>query len=181
MNRVLLGILCGISLDAIDRSMVLFGKSSTHLLNEYSRYRTSLLCYWANILILGFSLYLSWGYATRARLVKQDIPPSRRRRRILIARSLYAFGALLCGQRLFEHRLYRASAARLRDQLAVQEEEMSAWTLALFSISAHFKEVVGVTQRYSAALGAGPSSQTRALRRRQTSFPRAEGGPREPS
>ena len=59
MNRVLLGILCGISLGAIDRSKVLFSKSSTHLLNEFSRYRTALLCYWANILILGFSLYLS--------------------------------------------------------------------------------------------------------------------------
>jgi uncharacterized membrane protein len=72
---------------------------STHLLNEYSRYRTSLLCYWANILILGFTLYLSWGYATRAGLVKQDIPPSVPPaicRRILIAQSLYAFGALLC-------------------------------------------------------------------------------------
>lgn len=71
----------------------------THLLNEYSDYRTSLRCYWANILILGFTLYLSWGYATRAGLVKQDISPSVPPaicRRLLIAQSLYAFGALLC-------------------------------------------------------------------------------------
>ena len=32
---------------------------TTHLLNEYSRYRTALLCYWANTLILGVTLYLS--------------------------------------------------------------------------------------------------------------------------
>jgi uncharacterized membrane protein len=72
---------------------------TTHLLNEYSRYRTALLCYWANMLILGFTLYLGWGHASRAGLLKQDIPPpdvpAAICRRILMAQSLYAFGALL--------------------------------------------------------------------------------------
>jgi uncharacterized membrane protein len=34
---------------------------STRLLNEFLSYRTALLGYWANILILGVALYFSWG------------------------------------------------------------------------------------------------------------------------
>ncbi|PYT74761.1 MAG: hypothetical protein DMG39_01995 [Acidobacteria bacterium] len=71
---------------------------STRLLNEFLRYRTALLAYWANILVLGLTLYWSWGYATRAGLVREDIPrhvPPAICRRILIAQSLYACGALL--------------------------------------------------------------------------------------
>ncbi len=72
---------------------------STTLLAEYPRYRTALLAYWGNILLLGAVLYSSWGYATSGRLVKDDIPaeaPAAICRRIVIGQSLYAFGALLC-------------------------------------------------------------------------------------
>jgi len=72
---------------------------STRLLIEFLSYRTALLGYWSNILVLGATLYLSWGYATKAGLVKADIPPEVPAaicRRIVIAQLLYAFGALLC-------------------------------------------------------------------------------------
>jgi len=72
---------------------------STRLLAEFISYRTALLVYWSNILVPGILLYLSWGRATRAGLVKQDIPaeaPAAICRRILIAQALYAFGVLLC-------------------------------------------------------------------------------------
>jgi hypothetical protein len=44
-------------------------------------------------------LYLTWGHASRARLVKDDTPPdvvAAICRRIIVAQSLYAFGAALC-------------------------------------------------------------------------------------
>ena len=72
---------------------------STALLAEYTAYRSALLIYWVNILALGASLYLSWVCAIGTGLVKADMPPhisSAIKRRIVIAQSLYAFGALLC-------------------------------------------------------------------------------------
>jgi uncharacterized membrane protein len=72
---------------------------ATMLLAEYPRYRVALLVYWANIFMLGATLYASWGCATRRGLVKGDIPaevPAAICRRIIIGQSLYAFGALLC-------------------------------------------------------------------------------------
>ena len=72
---------------------------STRLLIELVSYRTALIAYWANIFVLGATLYFSWGYATRASLVKQDLPPEVPTaicRRIVIGQSFYAFGALLC-------------------------------------------------------------------------------------
>ena len=72
---------------------------STMLLAEFMVYRTALLVYWSNILLLGAILYASWGYALRAGLVKDDIPadaPAAICRRIVIAQALYAAGAFLC-------------------------------------------------------------------------------------
>jgi len=72
---------------------------STRLLAEFIVYRTALLAYWFNILLLGAALYFSWVCATGTGLVKDDMPPEvpiAIKRRILIAQSLYAFGALLC-------------------------------------------------------------------------------------
>ena len=72
---------------------------STRLLTEFITYRTALVAYWVNILLLGALLYFSWGRATHAALVKSDTPPEVPTaicRRILIAQSFYAFGALLC-------------------------------------------------------------------------------------
>lgn len=72
---------------------------STSLLAEFITLRTALLIYWANILILGGVLYASWRYAQGAGLVKEGADRDLAcavERRILLAQSLYAFGALLC-------------------------------------------------------------------------------------
>jgi len=72
---------------------------STRLLAEFITYRTALLLYWFNILVLGVMLYWSWTHALHANLVKDDTPEEVRAsicRRILIAQSLYAAGAALC-------------------------------------------------------------------------------------
>jgi uncharacterized membrane protein len=72
---------------------------TTSLLAEYIHYRTALLIYWFNILLLGATLYWSWSYATRARLMAEDVPEDIHPaviRRIVIAQSLYAAGAALC-------------------------------------------------------------------------------------
>jgi uncharacterized membrane protein len=72
---------------------------STMLLAEFIRYRLALLVYWINVLLLGATLYATWGYTTRARLVKDDVPadaPAAICRRIVIGQALYAVGASLC-------------------------------------------------------------------------------------
>jgi uncharacterized membrane protein len=72
---------------------------STQLLTKYIFFRTALLCYWANILLLGVMLYACWGWATRAALVNEDMTFEMKAavcRRIIIAQSLYAAGAALC-------------------------------------------------------------------------------------
>jgi uncharacterized membrane protein len=72
---------------------------STRLLAEFIEFRTALLLYWANIFVLGAILYASWRYATRAGLLKADVPLEIRRairRRIVFAQGLYALGAALC-------------------------------------------------------------------------------------
>jgi len=81
----------------------LFGVSvlpfSTRLLAEFIGYRTALLCYWSNVLLLGLLLLATWRYAKRARLLKHDEPEAVSKaieRRILIAQVLYAAGAALC-------------------------------------------------------------------------------------
>ena len=84
-----LAFLCAVSLTPF----------STALLAEYIHYRTALLVYWFNILLLGLPLYWSWSYATRARLLADDVPAEIHPavvRRIVIAQSLYAGGAALC-------------------------------------------------------------------------------------
>ncbi len=68
-------------------------------LAEYIPYRTALLVYWSNILLLGLTLFWSWSYATRAHLLADDLPREVHPavvRRIVLAQSLYAGGALLC-------------------------------------------------------------------------------------
>jgi uncharacterized membrane protein len=81
----------------------LFGVSimpfSTSLLAEFTGYRAALIAYWANILLLGASLYFSWNCAIQLGLVKTELPPEIPAaicRRIVIGQSLYAFGAVLC-------------------------------------------------------------------------------------
>jgi uncharacterized membrane protein len=72
---------------------------STRLLAEYITFRTALIAYWANILLLGAILYASWRYARHAGLLKSDVTHEiscAMERRITIAQALYALGALLC-------------------------------------------------------------------------------------
>ena len=72
---------------------------STRLLAEFNTYRIALLSYWLNIVLLGGSLYFTWTCAMKLGLLKPDmspVVPVAIKRRILVAQSLYAFGALLC-------------------------------------------------------------------------------------
>jgi uncharacterized membrane protein len=72
---------------------------STRLLADFIEYRAALVLYWFNILLFGLALYASWGRARQAGLIKDDLPALVQAaicRRIIVAQSLYAFGALLC-------------------------------------------------------------------------------------
>ncbi len=72
---------------------------STGLMAEFIEYRAALVLYWLNIVALGALLYASWGYLTRARLLKPSLPDGAAAavcRRILLAQALYAAGAALC-------------------------------------------------------------------------------------
>ncbi|HUB53469.1 MAG TPA: TMEM175 family protein [Terracidiphilus sp.] len=72
---------------------------STRLLAEFIHYRIALGLYWLNIFALGAVLYWSWTHATHQDLIRSDTPDEIRAsicRRIIIAQSLYAVGALLC-------------------------------------------------------------------------------------
>ena len=72
---------------------------STRLLAEFISYRSVLIAYWGNILLLGLLLFVSRRYATRAGLLREEITHERQcamERRIVVAQALYAFGALLC-------------------------------------------------------------------------------------
>lgn len=72
---------------------------STRLLAEFIGFRIALLCYWVNIVVLGFLLYGIWHYARRNGLLKEDVTEEIRcaiERRILVAQALDAIGAALC-------------------------------------------------------------------------------------
>jgi len=72
---------------------------STQLLAEFIGYRVALFAYWLNIFMPGALLYASWVFATRHGLIQADTPAEVSAaicRRVLIAQSLYAVGALLC-------------------------------------------------------------------------------------
>jgi uncharacterized membrane protein len=72
---------------------------TTRLLAEFITYRMALALYWFNILLPGVMLYWSWAHVTHHDLVKEDTAPEIKGaicRRVIIAQSLYAFGALLC-------------------------------------------------------------------------------------
>ena len=72
---------------------------STALLAEFITFRLALVIYWFNIFLLGALLFASWRYATYAQLLKAeatDEVKAATERRIVIAQTLYAIGALLC-------------------------------------------------------------------------------------
>jgi TMEM175 potassium channel family protein len=71
---------------------------STRLLADFLAYRAAFLVYWLNLALLGACLYATWSYAERANLIRQEAQGeiSRAvRRRIVVAQSLYAVGALV--------------------------------------------------------------------------------------
>jgi uncharacterized membrane protein len=72
---------------------------STAFLAEYMTFRTALVLYWFNILLLGAVLYWSWKYACKAGLLREEVTLDLQcavERRILIAQAFYGFGAVLC-------------------------------------------------------------------------------------
>ena len=72
---------------------------TTSLLAEFVQYRVALVAYWLNVALLGGALFFTWTCATRGGLVHRDLSAAHIRairRRIVIAQSLYAFGAALC-------------------------------------------------------------------------------------
>jgi len=72
---------------------------STALLAAFIHYRLALVVYWLNILLLGSVLFVSWRYASRAKLLTEAITADVRaavERRIVRAQALYAGGAVLC-------------------------------------------------------------------------------------
>jgi uncharacterized membrane protein len=72
---------------------------STRLLAGFITYRSVLIAYWSNILLLGLVLFASWRYAIRADLLRKEITHERQcavERRIVVAQALYGFGACLC-------------------------------------------------------------------------------------
>ena len=71
---------------------------STRLLAGFITYQAAFLIYWFNILLCGVGIIACLIYAERAGLIKADAPEDFARafkRRILIAQTLYAFGAAL--------------------------------------------------------------------------------------
>jgi uncharacterized membrane protein len=72
---------------------------STRLLGEFPTLRTALVFYWLNILLLGVALYVSWICALRTGLVQAELDPGIPKaiqRRIVVAQTFYALGAVLC-------------------------------------------------------------------------------------
>lgn len=72
---------------------------STKLLAVFITYRLAFVIYWVNIFILGTLVYVSWNYAAKHELTKTDLLKdisTAIKRRIIMAQSLYALGALLC-------------------------------------------------------------------------------------
>ena len=78
---------------------ITFVPFSTRLLTEFIEYRSALLLYWLNILVLGTLLYCCWIRATKAGVLREDVTVHLQRamrRRIIGAQTLYAIGAALC-------------------------------------------------------------------------------------
>src|SRR3984957_1915855 len=70
---------------------------SARLLADFLGYRAAFLVFWLNIVLLGASLYATWVCAERANLVREEARGEVSRavkRRIVLAQSLYAIGAL---------------------------------------------------------------------------------------
>ena len=72
---------------------------STEFLASFIGFRTALVVYWLNILLLGAALLAAWAYARKAGLTGEDVTPALSHAvyaRIVKAQTLYAIGAALC-------------------------------------------------------------------------------------
>lgn len=75
---------------------------TTAFLSEFIHFRLSIALYWLNIFALGITLYLHWGYAEKHGFISTpgNVQPAvigkAIKRRIVVAQTLYAVGALLC-------------------------------------------------------------------------------------
>ena len=71
---------------------------STSLLAQFITFRIALALYWLNLFLFGATFFWCVSYARSARLLSDEAPKELSmvmRRRVLVAQSLYAFGALL--------------------------------------------------------------------------------------
>ena len=71
---------------------------TTRLLADFFTYPFAFVIYWLNIMLLGVGVYVTWAYAERAKLIRDDAPGELSgafRRRVIVAQSLYAVGALI--------------------------------------------------------------------------------------
>ncbi|UCI20920.1 TMEM175 family protein [Mesorhizobium sp. B2-1-8] len=72
---------------------------STDLLADFLEFRTAVLVYWLNLLMLGITLFASWHYAVKCGFVAEDVGAETKRTvylRIVKAQILWAVGAALC-------------------------------------------------------------------------------------
>jgi len=80
-------------------ALVVFVPVSTNLLTEFGAYRTAMIVYWLNFVMLGFAFLAAWTYAVRAGLLKAEVDPDMVAavyRRVLVGQVLFALGAALC-------------------------------------------------------------------------------------
>jgi uncharacterized membrane protein len=71
---------------------------STSLLAEFITFRLALAVYWLNLFLFGMMFFWGVAYARSAHLLSDDAPTQLFaviRRRVVVAQSIYAFGALL--------------------------------------------------------------------------------------
>ena len=64
---------------------------TTRLLADFFTYRTAFLIYWANLVLLGVAVQVTWTYAGRAKLIRDDTPAELAgafRVRLVVAQSL---------------------------------------------------------------------------------------------
>lgn len=72
---------------------------STDLLADFLEFRTAVIVYWLNLLMLGVTLFASWWYADKNSFLAEDVDAETKRAvymRIVKAQILWAVGAALC-------------------------------------------------------------------------------------
>jgi len=74
---------------------------TTAFLSEHIQFKLSIGLYWLNIFLLGLVIYIQWAYAYKhdyLSISESEKPVVNKviRKRIIIAQTLYAIGALLC-------------------------------------------------------------------------------------